>query len=86
MIDTSVGSAAMDTGVTRDIIDPGVTGLLSTDPAAFSRALARLASDERLRKALGAAAGADAHHRFATPSVVSRVEQVYRGLLRPLAA
>jgi glycosyltransferase involved in cell wall biosynthesis len=78
--------AAMDTGGTRDIIDPGVTGLLSTDPAAFSRDLARLASDDRLRKAIGAAARTDAHHRFATPSVVSRVEQVYRGLLRPLAA
>jgi glycosyltransferase involved in cell wall biosynthesis len=78
--------AAMDTGGTRDIIDPGVTGLLSSDPAAFSRDLARLASDDRLRKALGAAARTEAHHRFATPSVVARVEQVYRGLLRPLAA
>ena len=28
----------------------------------------------------------DAHHRFAAPSVVERVEQVYRGLLRPRAA
>ena len=78
--------AAMDTGGTRDIIDPGVTGLLSSDPAAFSRDLARLASDDRLRKALGAAARTNAHHRFATSSVVGRVEQVYRGLLRPLAA
>lgn len=78
--------AAMDTGGTRDIIDPGVTGLLSSDPAAFSRDLARLASDDRLRKALGAAARTEAHHRFATPSVVARVEQVYRGLLWPLAA
>jgi glycosyltransferase involved in cell wall biosynthesis len=78
--------AAMDTGGTRDIIDPGATGLLSSDPAAFARDLARLASDDRLRKALGAAARTSAHHRFATASVVARVEQVYRGLLRPLAA
>ncbi|MFI5177434.1 MAG: glycosyltransferase family 4 protein [Vicinamibacterales bacterium] len=78
--------AAMDTGGTRDIIHPGVTGLLSADPAAFSRDLARLAGDDRLRKALGAAARADVHQRFATPSVAERVEQVYRGLLRPLAA
>ena len=78
--------AAMDTGGTRDIIDPGVTGLLSSNPSDFSRDLARLASDDRLPKALGAAARSDAHHRFATPSVVARVEQVYRGLLRPLAA
>ena len=58
---------------------PGVTGLLSADPAGFSRDLARLASDERLRAALGAAARADAHARFSAPSVVERVEQVYRG-------
>jgi len=78
--------AAMDTGGTRDIIDSGVTGLLSRDAAGFGRDLARLAWDERLRKALSAAARADVHQRFATPSVVARVEQVYRGLLRPLAA
>jgi glycosyltransferase involved in cell wall biosynthesis len=78
--------AAMDTGGTRDIIDPGVTGLLSRDAAGLSRDLARLAWDERLRKALSAAARADVHQRFGTSSVVARVEQVYRGLLRPLAA
>ncbi|HUL72092.1 MAG TPA: glycosyltransferase family 4 protein [Vicinamibacterales bacterium] len=78
--------AAMDTGGTRDIIHAGVTGLLSSDPAAFARDLARLATDDRLRKALGAAARADVHQRFATASVAERVEQVYRGLLRPLAA
>ncbi len=78
--------AAMDTGGTRDIIEPGVSGLLSASPDAFARDLARLASDDRLRKALGAAARTEAHHRFATASVVERVEQVYRGLLRPLAA
>jgi glycosyltransferase involved in cell wall biosynthesis len=78
--------AAMDTGGTRDIVQPGVTGLLSADPAGFSRDLARLAHDERLRAALGAAARADVHVRFAATSVVERVEQVYRGLLIPSAA
>jgi glycosyltransferase involved in cell wall biosynthesis len=78
--------AAMDTGGTRDIIQPDVTGLLSADPAGFSRDLARLAHDERLRAALGAAARADVHLRFAATSVVERVEQVYRGLLIPSAA
>ena len=78
--------AAMATGGTRDIIKRGLTGLLSTDPAGFSRDLARLAGDDRLRASLGAAARADVHVRFAAPSVVERVEQVYRSLLLPRAA
>jgi glycosyltransferase involved in cell wall biosynthesis len=82
----AVPIAAMDTGGTRDIIQPGATGLLSTDPAGLARDLARLGADERLRAALGAAARADVHHRFAAASVVERIEQVYRGLLTPLAA
>ena len=78
--------AAMDTGGTRDILVPGVTGLLSQDVAGFSRDLARLAADAALRSALGAAARADVHRRFAASSVVERVEQVYRTLLTPGAA
>lgn len=78
--------AAMNTGGTRDIIDPGVTGLLSDDVAGFANDLRRLAADERLRGALGAAARADVHHRFSSVSVVERVEQVYRSLLLPRAA
>ena len=78
--------AAMETGGTRDIIRHEATGLLSTDPAGFSRDLARLASDERLRASLGAAARADVHVRFSAASVVERVEQVYRALLLPRAA
>jgi glycogen synthase len=78
--------AAMNTGGTPDIITHGETGLLSADPAAFSRDLVRLAADERLRAALGAAARADVHTRFSAPSVVERIERVYRTLLRPRAA
>jgi glycosyltransferase involved in cell wall biosynthesis len=78
--------AAMDTGGTRDIIQPGVTGLLATTPDEFARDLQRLAADERLRAALGAAARLDVRSRFAAASVVDRVEQVYRSLLLPRAA
>jgi len=78
--------AAMDTGGTRDILEPGVTGLVSKTPEEFSRDLARLTTDERLRAALAAAARADVRVRFAASSVVERVEQVYRGLLTPEAA
>ena len=79
-------AAAMDTGGTRDIIHAGITGLLSESPAAFSQDLARLHHDERLRHSLGAQARIEARARFATPSVVERVEQVYRSLLLPRAA
>ena len=78
--------AAMDTGGTRDILHAGTTGLLSSDPGGFARDLARLAADERLRASIGAAARADVRVRFAAPSVVERVEQVYRSLLEPQAA
>ena len=78
--------AAMDTGGTRDILHAGTTGLLSSDPIGFARDLARLAADERLRASIGAAARADVRVRFAAPSVVERVEQVYRSLLEPQAA
>ena len=78
--------AAMNTGGTRDIIEPDVTGLLSSTPEEFARDLARLAGDAALRAALGAAARADVRQRFAAASVVERVEQVYRSLLLPRAA
>jgi glycosyltransferase involved in cell wall biosynthesis len=78
--------AAMDTGGTRDILTDRVTGLLSNDVEGFSRHLAELAADERLRGALGHAARADVHVRFSASSVVERVEQVYRQLLAPRAA
>jgi starch synthase len=78
--------AAMDTGGTRDILQPDVTGLVSTSPETFGRDLARLAGDDRLRAALGAAARHDVRQRFSVTSVVERVELVYRGLLTPRAA
>jgi glycosyltransferase involved in cell wall biosynthesis len=78
--------AAMDTGGTRDIIHPGLTGLLSADPAGLARDLQTLVSDERLRHSLGAQARVEAHNKFAAGSVVERVEKVYRGLLLPRAA
>jgi glycogen synthase len=78
--------AAMDTGGTRDIVHHEVTGLLSNDPAAFSRDLARLYTDERLRAALGSRARVEAHVSFSAASVVERIEQVYRSVLEPRAA
>ncbi len=78
--------AAMDTGGTRDIVHPGLTGLLSADTAGFSRDLGTLFGDARLRAALGAQARTETHAKFSASSVVERIEQVYRGLLSPQAA
>ncbi len=78
--------AAMNTGGTADILQHGVTGLLSADAAGFARDLATLAGDERLRAALGSAARTSVHTRFSAPSVVERIEQVYRHILMPEAA
>jgi glycogen synthase len=78
--------AAMDTGGTRDIVHAGITGLVSADPAAFSRDLHTLFHDARLRGSLGAQARIEAHAKFSAPSVVERIEHVYRGVLLPRAA
>jgi glycosyltransferase involved in cell wall biosynthesis len=78
--------AAMDTGGTRDILQHGVTALLSIGVEAFAADLKRLAADERLRSELGAAARDDVHTRFNTTTVVEQIERVYRSLLLPRAA
>ncbi len=68
--------AAMNTGGTADIIQRGVTGLLADGEAAWAQDLATLAADERMRAALGHAARADVHARFAATAVVKRIEAV----------
>jgi glycogen(starch) synthase len=73
--------AAMDTGGTRDIITPDVTGLLSASPAGFARDLARLAGDALLRARLGAAASRHARDCFAATAVAARIEGLYQSLL-----
>jgi len=76
-----VPAAAMDTGGTRDIIEPDRTGLLSTDPAGLARDVRRLAEDQPLRQHLGAAAASHARDRFDGPRVVARIESIYDELV-----
>jgi glycosyltransferase involved in cell wall biosynthesis len=78
--------AAMETGGTADILQPGVTALLSNDAAGFAADLARLGEDVALRAALGAAARRDVRTRFDASSVVGQVERVYRSLRQPRVA
>lgn len=82
LIDASalgVAAAASSTGGTPDIIEHGVTGLLSTGPEALADDVRRLVEDAGLRARLGAAARERAQ-RFDAPAVVGRIERVYQDL------
>lgn len=72
--------AAMDTGGTRDIVDAGVTGLLSSSFDALAGDVRRMRGDEALRHRLGTAARAKAEREFDAGAVVRRIEGVYRRL------
>ena len=73
-----IAIAAMDTGGTRDIIEPGVTGLLSPSPDALAEDVRRLAADAELRVRLGDAARWKIEREFDAAVVVERVERLYR--------
>jgi glycogen synthase len=75
--------AAMDTGGTRDIIEPGVTGLLSTTPEQLAADVKRLRADAALRQTLGEAARRKVEQEFDAPAVVARIEALYKEVARP---
>ena len=72
--------AAMDTGGTRDIIDAGVTGLLSSSAEGLADDVRRLRADDALRGRLGAAARRKVETEFDAGGVVRRVAAVYERL------
>ena len=73
--------AAMVTGGTRDIIEPDVTGLLSSSPEGLASDIRRLRHDDALRARIGAAARRRIEAEFDAPNVVARVERLYRELV-----
>ena len=73
--------AAMDTGGTRDIIEPGVTGLLSASPEGLAEDVRTLRHDDALRARLGAAARRRVETEFDADAVVARVERLYMQLV-----
>ena len=73
--------AAMATGGTGDIVEHGVTGLLSGTPTALAADVRRLAADADLRRRLGEAARRRAEERFDSPRVLDRIEALYRHLV-----
>jgi glycosyltransferase involved in cell wall biosynthesis len=78
----AVPIAAMDTGGTRDIVEPDVTGLLSRTPDELARDVSRLRHDPALRARLGEAAQRKVEREFDADAVVARVERLYEDLTR----
>jgi glycosyltransferase involved in cell wall biosynthesis len=76
-----VPTAAMDTGGTRDIVQPEQTGLLSTSVEQLGDDVRRLVESAELRRRLGSAARLWVEERFAARVVVERIEALYRTLL-----
>jgi len=76
--------AAMCTGGTADIVEHGVTGLLSQTADGLADDLRRLADDPSLRLRLGAAARERAW-RFDAAGVVERIEGLYAAVRRRAA-
>jgi glycosyltransferase involved in cell wall biosynthesis len=73
--------AAMNTGGTGDIIEHGVSGLLSATTAELGDHVARLASDRALAEGLARRAREHVDAHFDTARVVGRVEALYRDLI-----
>jgi len=73
--------AAMKTGGTGDIIEHGVSGLLSASPDELGDHVARLASDRRLADGLAGRAREYVNVHFDTARVVSRFEALYQDLI-----
>lgn len=78
--------AAMDTGGTRDIVIPDVTGLLSASAETLGADVARLVADRALGARLAGAARTHVERTFASASVVGRVEALYHEVVTAAAA
>jgi glycogen(starch) synthase len=73
--------AAMDTGGTRDIVVPEVTGLLSATVEGLAADVARLVHDPEFAARLGEAARRHVRAHFDAGGVVARIEQLYDRVL-----
>jgi glycogen synthase len=75
-----VAIAAMDTGGTRDIVERGVTGLLSDTPDELARDVRLLRQDAALRRRLSDAAQRKMEREFDADAVVARILGVYENV------
>lgn len=72
-------AAAIDTGGTREILEEGVSGLMVPDVAGLGDAIARLVSDDALRRRIAEGARERAK-AFSPELLIPRYEAVYRRL------
>ncbi len=74
---------ASNTGGTPEIVQDGVTGLLvpPRDPKSLAEAMQRLLEDPLLRNRIGLAGRARVMESFSIQKTVSRINQLYQGLL-----
>ena len=77
--------AAMNTGGTGDIVKHDETGLLSTTFDGLATDVKRLRADEQLRSRLGTGAMRWIEQSFDSPSVMDRIESLYRQLIEDVA-
>lgn len=75
--------AATNVGGVADVVEDGVTGVLTTpgDAAALASALVRLARDPEARQRMGAAGRERARNRYAVERLVRDIELLYREAL-----
>lgn len=75
-------TVALDTGGTRDIIQPDVNGLLARDVDEFAVQLARLLNDDALCTRLSVTARRIATEKFSTDAVVPQIEAIYSQVIK----
>ncbi len=80
-----VPAVATDVGGTREVIEPGVTGLLvpSHDPSALGTSAAALAGDPDRRRRLADAGRVRAAERFSIDRMTAAIIAGYRDILAP---
>lgn len=81
-------AAATAVGGVPDVVREGQTGLLAPagDAAALGEAIARLARDPALRRAMGSAARADMVARYSAARLADDLDRLYTSLLRDRVA
>jgi glycosyltransferase involved in cell wall biosynthesis len=85
---TGLAAVAARVGGIRDIVEPGVNGLLiePRDQPALTAALRRLLADPALRRELGEAATATVAARYTNAAVLAGYATLFNGLVRQRSA
>ncbi len=72
----AVPSVVSDTATFREVVEPGITGLLCTSPADWTAALSRLVGDDGLRKRMGLKARERAIAAYGMQAMADNLRQI----------